>query len=115
LLKAGEFKAILRRPLTASDPLFRVCAHGATEQSRLGITVSRKCATRAVDRNRIKRHVREAFRQLKTELDAGCGVDVIVIARPEARLASAAELRQAIERLLRRIKTRIGDQKTEKV
>ncbi len=114
LLKAGEFRAILRRPLTASDPLFRVCARRATGGSRLGVTVSRKCAARAVDRNRIKRHVREAFRRLRPELDAGPGIEVIVIARPEARLAGAAELRQAVDGLLRRITQRMSN-KTDTV
>ena len=56
--------------------------------ARIGIIASKRVAPRAVDRNRAKRLVREAFRQLRHRLG---GVDVVVqLRRCPARGMSAA-------------------------
>ena len=47
---------------------------------RIGITVSSKVGN-AVERNRVKRWVREAWREIRPELPP---VDLVVIARPAA-------------------------------
>lgn len=64
---------------------------------RLGIAISRKCSPRAVVRNRIKRIVREAFRVRKQGLG---GVDLVVLGQPGVARLGAAELRQAVDKLL---------------
>ncbi len=63
-------------------------------EARLGITVSRKVSRRAVDRNRIKRHVRESFR---LHLRLVEGFDVVVTAQPAAAQAEGKELRRSLE------------------
>jgi ribonuclease P protein component len=50
-------------------------SNGATD-ARLGLAVSKKHAKKAVERNRIKRVVRESFRENKSRL---AGLDVVVI------------------------------------
>jgi ribonuclease P protein component len=59
---------------------------------RIGITVSSKIAC-AVERNRVKRWVREAFRAMRTDLPA---VDFVVIGRPGALAMGADGARRAL-------------------
>ena len=111
LLNSSDFQAIFKRPVVYSDRLFRVYGRalknstsGAT--SRLGLAISRKAASRAVDRNRIKRCVREAFRHLHHQLDEEGSVEFIVMARPEAKMVDNAELQAAIIALFKRTAAR---------
>lgn len=66
---------------------------------RLGLAVSRKVDRKAVGRNRIKRCLREEFRQLRSHLRAG---DYVLVARTAAATATAAQLRAAMRALLAR-------------
>lgn len=66
--------------------------------SRLGITASRRVGG-AVVRNRVKRLVREFFRQYQHALRAA--QDVLVIARPDAATATYDEVRRELATALR--------------
>ncbi|TDT44073.1 ribonuclease P protein component [Halospina denitrificans] len=65
-------------------------------QSRLGIIVARKHLKRAVDRNRIKRLVRESFRHRQNDIPS---LDVIVLARPGIGTLDNQQLYQQLDRL----------------
>lgn len=67
--------------------------------ARLGLAVSRKVDPHAVGRNRIKRQLRDAFRQVSAELAPG---DYVIVARPGASQRDGLELRAAFLDLLRR-------------
>ena len=56
-----------------------VCKDGASDQSRLGITVTKKISKRANKRNTLKRRIREIFRLNRHRLSGV--MDIIVIAR----------------------------------
>jgi ribonuclease P protein component len=70
-----------------------------TRPARLGVTVSKRVAPRAVQRNRIKRAVRESFRHQHLRLPPG---DYLVQAQREAAAASPAALRDALAKLWQR-------------
>ena len=69
---------------THSTNFIVISSRNETGERRLGITVSGKVGN-AVTRNRIKRHVREFFRQRREQMQQG--MDFLIIAR-----TSAAEL-----------------------
>lgn len=64
---------------------------------RFGFAVSRKVGN-AVVRNKVKRRLREVFRHARPLVD---GVDVMVLARPEAARATLVELDRAFREALR--------------
>lgn len=67
---------------------------------RLGQAVSRRVSKRAVDRNRIKRIVRESYRHRRESLDA---FDIVLIARPSATAQANPALRADLERLWQKL------------
>ena len=71
---------------------------GETGTARLGLAISRKAAASAVQRNRIKRTIREAFRQQSLP-----PVDLVFTARPRADRASAEELRHDVAGIWQRL------------
>jgi ribonuclease P protein component len=85
LRKRREFLAVQRRGIRFVTDHFVVYARSAAERDiRLGITVSRKVG-RAHTRNRVKRHVREAFRRKR--IDLPLGLNLVFVARQGRGLA----------------------------
>ena len=104
LRRAGEFQHVLRHGRRGTVPLFIVLAAPPPgpepgRSARLGITVSRRVGA-AVERNRIKRVVREWFRGTRGGLAPDA--DLVVIARSAANGRSSAELREALTEAVRR-------------
>jgi ribonuclease P protein component len=57
--------------------------------------VSKRNARRAVDRNRLKRLIRESFRTSKVR---PLTLDIVILAKAHATTANAAGLRKSLER-----------------
>ena len=68
-----------------------------TVESRLGITVSSKIGN-SVERNRIKRQVREFFRRHRADLPKA--TDFLIIARGDAATLAGARIASELERAM---------------
>jgi ribonuclease P protein component len=99
LLKASDYTYVFADARRSADPFFTVLARpGQARLARLGLTIAKRVAKRAVDRNRLKRLARESFRHL--DLTA---MDIIVMARPAAMQSNRQHLRQSLDRHFRRL------------
>ena len=102
---AAEFGRVFAEPARSSDRFFTVLARasGGTH-ARLGLTVARRTAKRAVDRNRIKRLARESFRQ-QLGLPPW---DFVVLARTGADRAERRLLRASLDKHFEQLKNAAG-------
>lgn len=96
LRRKAEFDYVYRKARRHADGCFVVATRssGGT-QPRLGLSIAARTVGNAVRRNRIKRLIRESFRQHQHELPA---LDIVVNARSGARQAENAVLVRSLER-----------------
>jgi ribonuclease P protein component len=82
LLKSSEFDAVFKQSdVRVSKPaLLLLAMRNRRGFNRLGMVISKKNVAGAVDRNRIKRQIRDVFRRLP-EVDNNTGLDVVVLSR----------------------------------
>jgi ribonuclease P protein component len=93
----AEFAATLKGTWRGRDEFFGVYAiPNPYPYGRLGLVVSRKTSPRAVVRNRVKRQIREAFRQYQEKLG---GLDIVVVASAKSGSAPATALRASLRQL----------------
>ena len=103
LSRSAEFERAYRQGRSHGNRHFVVYAfpRSSDGEARLGVSVSSKVGG-AVDRNRVKRLLREAFDAESTALPAGH--DLVVVARPSARELAEREgltgVRSALRELL---------------
>jgi ribonuclease P protein component len=98
LLNATDYKTVFgNAQLKVSCRHFLVLANRNTRSSaRLGLVIAKKNVTLAVQRNRIKRQLRVAFRHNKELLHK---LDIIVMARKDADKLNNEELIDTIDSL----------------
>lgn len=105
MLKAAEYEAVFAHRCAVRTAYFQVMAKpNELGLARLGMVVSKRLFPHAVDRNRARRRIREAFRQLASGLPA---LDLVVRPHTAAgkhaqRQEQAQDLRNALELAVRK-------------
>jgi ribonuclease P protein component len=96
LLEAAAFGRVFDRATRSRDALFTVlCRRNKQSEARLGLAISKKHCRKATARNRIKRIIRESFRQQQALL---AGLDVVVINQPGATRATSREISDSLDK-----------------
>ena len=100
LRRKADFDALARSGTARSNRLLVLRSLRTNRPAtRVGMSTPRTLGG-AVQRNRVRRRLRELVRERRDAI--GAGWDLLLIARPEAAKASHAELRVALGSLLER-------------
>lgn len=105
LTRSADFERVYRQGRSHGNRYFVLYAfpRSGEGEARLGVSVSRKVGG-AVDRNQVKRLLREAFAASDVTLPEG--IDVVVVARPDARELAEREglagVRSALDELVQK-------------
>jgi len=101
LKKNEHFKQVFNLGKVASNQLLTVFAvENNLQESRLGISVSKKNAGKAVVRNKLKRRIKEAYRLVEPAVFQG--YDIVMIPKAAIIEASFADILSAMKRLFKR-------------
>ncbi|MGV6810251.1 MAG: ribonuclease P protein component [bacterium] len=109
LTSANHYRYVFTQAKRYGTPaltlLVRETANTTEAQARLGLAIAKKCAKRAVDRNRIKRLIRESFRVQQATLPA---VDIVVLCRPNILQLNNAQILNQLDKQWRYISRKHG-------
>ena len=99
--RAGDFAALRQASGRFGGRCFSVrWRPNGLDHARQGLAISKRVSKRAVERNRIKRLVRESFRRVRPGLPP---VDLVVMAREAAAGVPGTELLVELDTLWRRL------------
>jgi ribonuclease P protein component len=103
LATKAEFKRVFDEPFKVAQKHLTVLYRlNQKAHARIGIIVGKRAVNSAVDRNRIRRIVRDSFRFNQEKL---IGWDIVVIARQQCDTLSKEKIRKGIDDLWERLVT----------
>ncbi|CAM5185499.1 ribonuclease P protein component [Alishewanella longhuensis] len=101
LLTPSQFDNVFQNPFRVASPLFTILAKpNQLTHPRIGLTIAKKRVKLAVQRNRIKRCVRDSFRLHQHQLP---GVDLVLMVKGDISNTPNDELLKQLERLWQKI------------
>ena len=106
LLTPGHFQAVFSKPIRFGSHHFTILITPSTQCSesnknnRLGLAIAKKRVKLAVQRNRIKRIIRESFRLNQHKLPA---IDMVVMVKSGIDQLDNKEINQQLEKIWRKI------------
>ena len=107
LKRNHEFKRLYNKGNSAASQCVAVyCRRNGKNENRLGITVSTKLGG-AVQRNRIRRRLKEVYRLNEGKLMAG--YDIVIVARMKSGTAGFSELESSVLFPLKKLNILAGD------
>ena len=101
LRRPGDFASLRTSSGRAGGRCFHLrYRENGLGHARLGLAISKRVSKRAVERNRIKRLLRESFRRVRHQLPS---VDLMVMAREQAAGVPGSELLRDIDGLWKKM------------
>jgi ribonuclease P protein component len=111
LTEKRAIREVFEKPAVVSDPCFKIMARPNGQAcSRLGMAVSRKVDRRAVQRNRLKRLIRESFRKNIMAGPALTAADFMVLPRTQAVTISHEEVFERLDKLWKHVSRKLQPQ-----
>jgi len=105
LLNASEYQAVFdesRLKVSSAEILF-LARKNDLDRPRLGLVIAKKNVRLSVQRNRVKRNIRETFRHYQHNLK---GIDVIVLARRGLDQLDNAQMQEICSQLWQQLEKR---------
>jgi ribonuclease P protein component len=110
LRRAADFAALRQNSGRLGGRFFNIrYGQNTAGTARLGLAISKRVSKRAVDRNRLKRLVRESFRRARLNLPA---VDMLVVARDQALAQPGSVLLADLDMLWKKLRPLKQEQPT---